>query len=115
MTLVSILSLTEMRFIKEVLRDKRFLDVPQTYYDVNFYVHIGLLQTQDYDKYIWENGYYATYFTAWNQNRNSSGNCTRMNFQMFDDDQTWEREDCVHELAEYIMCDMNQLETKNTI
>jgi hypothetical protein len=43
MTLVSILSLTEMRFIKEVLRDKRFLDVPQTYYDVNFYVHIGML------------------------------------------------------------------------
>jgi hypothetical protein len=31
-----------------------------------------------------------------------------MNFKLFNDEKTWEREDCDLKLAEYIMCEINQ-------
>ncbi|XP_045199612.2 hepatocyte growth factor-like [Mercenaria mercenaria] len=111
MSLVSMLSLSEMRFIKYLLRERRYLDGhPSNFFDAEFYVHIGLsLGTKfSYEVPIWENGFYATYFTARNRQKVSTGNCTRMNFKLFDDDFTWEYEDCEYKLAEYTMCEYRQ-------
>jgi hypothetical protein len=42
MSLVTMLSLSEMRFIKYLLRERRRVDVPPTkYFDAEYYVHIG--------------------------------------------------------------------------
>lgn len=35
----------------------------------------------------------------------SEGKCTRMSFKEFDNDNTWESEDCKHQLAEYTVCE----------
>ena len=43
MSQVTMLSLSEMRFIKYLLRERRKVDVPPTtYFDAEYYVHIGL-------------------------------------------------------------------------
>jgi hypothetical protein len=31
-----------------------------------------------------------------------------MNFKLFYENNTWEREDCIHKLAEYVMCESKE-------
>jgi hypothetical protein len=35
----------------------------------------------------------------------SDGNCTRMNYRFYNEDNTWESEDCERQLAEYFVCE----------
>jgi hypothetical protein len=47
--MVSMASLSEMRFIKYLLRKRRHIDVPPTaYFNAEYYVHIGSYTTPIY-------------------------------------------------------------------
>ncbi|XP_053389473.1 uncharacterized protein LOC128552459 [Mercenaria mercenaria] len=115
MRLVSIFSIEELRFIKTLLRERRFLDGDRAYslFNVSFYAHIGLrFVSPDIELFpIWENQILA-HFLAWKPGEPSTRSCTRMNFQRFTEDNTWETVDCEVDLAEYFICE-DQLKGKN--
>ncbi|XP_053400492.1 uncharacterized protein LOC123556838 [Mercenaria mercenaria] len=118
--LVTISSIEELRFIKYLLRETILgynLQIPQAEslpFNASFYSHIGIsriIMTNNMLRYVWEDGS-PVIFNAWKKGEPSTGNCCRMNYQLFQPDETWESEDCVTVLADSYVCEEHLAENE---
>ncbi|XP_053380169.1 uncharacterized protein LOC123556058 [Mercenaria mercenaria] len=111
--LVSVQSKYEMQYINYVLRDRMYIEKK---FDKNPTAYIGLRYYNDKKgekKYIWENTSPVT-FSAWRQGHPKTGkHCTQTNF-LYNEEDTWESEDCTYEEATLFVC-MSPIEGINDL